>query len=96
MFLKINYFCAMTNEQHKELIKRVEEISVYLKISDKKQQLREEELRSQDPNFWDDPQKAEKQMKIIRGLKYWVDSFDRLNSATQDLAVLMEFVRRCC
>ena len=83
----------MTNEQHKELIKRVEEISVYLKISDKKQQLREEELRSQDPNFWDDPQKAEKQMKIIRGLKYWVDSFDRLNSATQDLAVLMEFVK---
>ena len=83
----------MTNEQHKELIKRVEEISVYLKISDKRQQLREEELRSQDPNFWDDPQKAEKQMKIIRGLKYWVDSFDRLNSATQDLAVLLEFVK---
>lgn len=47
----------MTNEQHKELIKRVEEISVYLKISDKRQQLREEELRSQDPNFWDDPQR---------------------------------------
>ena len=85
----------MTNEQHKELIKRVEEISVYLKISDKRQQLREEELRSQDPNFWDDPQKAEKQMKIIRGLKYWVDSFDRLNSATQDLFVGICKRRRC-
>ena len=32
-------------------------------------------------------------MKIIRGLKYWVDSFDRLNAATQDLDVLMEFVK---
>ena len=75
----------MTNEQYKDLLKRIDEISLYLKIEEKRQSLREEDLRTQDPIFWDDPKKAEKQMKIIRGLKYWVENFDRLNSAAQDI-----------
>ena len=90
---KINYFCAMTNEQYKDLIKRIDEIALYLKIEDKRQSLREEDLRTQDPVFWDDPKKAEKQMKIIRGLKYWVDNFDRLRVGAQDIEVLIEFVK---
>ena len=67
----------MTNEQYKDLLKRIDEISLYLKIEEKRQSLREEDLRTQDPIFWDDPKKAEKQMKIIRGLKYWVENFDK-------------------
>ena len=38
----INYLCAMTIEQHKELLKRVSAIQSYLKIEDKRMQLREE------------------------------------------------------
>lgn len=83
----------MTNEQYKDLIKRIDEIALYLKIEDKRQSLREEDLRTQDPVFWDDPKKAEKQMKIIRGLKYWVDNFDRLRAGAQDIEVLIEFVK---
>ena len=83
----------MTNEQYKDLLKRIDEISLYLKIEEKRQSLREEDLRTQDPIFWDDPKKAEKQMKIIRGLKYWVENFDRLSSAAQDIEVLLEFVK---
>lgn len=90
---KINYFYAMTNEQYKDLIKRIDEIALYLKIEDKRQSLREEDLRTQDPIFWDDPKKAEKQMKIIRGLKYWVDNFDSLRAGAQDIEVLIEFVK---
>lgn len=56
-------------------------------------QLKEEELKTQDPTFWDDPKKAEEKMKHIRGLKYWVDTFDRTATAVADLDVLMEFVR---
>ena len=62
----------MTIDQYKDLLKRVEGIQNYLKIEEKRMQMKEEELKTQDPSFWDDPKKAETQMKAIRGLKFWV------------------------
>ena len=81
----------MTSEQNKELEQRIQTIYNYLKIAEKSQQLSEEELRTQDPSFWDDPKKAEAQMKIIRGLKYWVEGFKKIQSGYDDLQVLIEF-----
>jgi peptide chain release factor 2 len=81
----------MTGEQNKELEQRILSIYNYLKIAEKSQQLSEEELRTQDPSFWDDPKKAEAQMKIIRGLKYWVEGFKKIQSGYDDLQVLIEF-----
>jgi peptide chain release factor 2 len=83
----------MTNEQYKELIKRVADIQVFLKIDSKRIELNEEELKSQDPEFWNDPKIAEQQMKKIRSLKQWVDSFDKLKSSVDDLEVIFEFVK---
>jgi peptide chain release factor 2 len=83
----------MTIDQYKDLLKRVEGIQNYLKIEEKRMQMREEELKTQDPSFWDDPKKAEVQMKAIRGLKFWVETFDRVNTAVSDLEVVMEFVK---
>ena len=83
----------MTFEQYKDLTKRVSDIQVFLKIDGKRMELKEEELKSQDPSFWDDPKKAEAQMKKIRGLKYWVESFDKVKSAVEDLEVMFEFVK---
>ena len=83
----------MTIEQFRDLVNRVAAIQSYLKIDEKRLRLREEELKTQDPSFWNDPKKAEEQMKSIRGLKYWVDSFDKSKSAVDDLEVLFEFVK---
>ena len=83
----------MTTEQYKELVIRLDKIKRFLKIEEKRMQLKEEELKSQDPSFWDDPKKAEQQMKVIRGLKYWVENFDNQKSAVDDLEVLQEFVK---
>lgn len=83
----------MTIEQYKDLLKRVEGIQTYLKIEEKRMRLKEEELKTQDPSFWDDPKKAEVQMKSIRGLKFWVETFDRVQAAVSDLEVVMEFVK---
>ncbi|MBM3430149.1 MAG: PCRF domain-containing protein, partial [Bacteroidetes bacterium] len=83
----------MTSEQYKELVIRLDKIKSFLKIEEKRMQLKEEELKSQDPSFWDDPKKAEQQMKVIRGLKYWVENFDNQQSAVDDLEVLQEFVK---
>jgi peptide chain release factor 2 len=83
----------MTFEQYKDLTKRVTDIQAFLKIDAKRMELNEEELKSQDPSFWDDPKKAEAQMKTIRGLKYWVESFDKAKSSVDDLEVMFEFVK---
>ncbi|MEN9742753.1 MAG: hypothetical protein RLZZ65_558 [Bacteroidota bacterium] len=83
----------MTAEQYKELQKRLATIQAFLKIEEKRMQLKEEELKTQDPSFWDDPKKAEEKMKQIRGLKYWVETFDKTAGAVADLEILMEFVR---
>jgi peptide chain release factor 2 len=81
----------MTSEQNKELENRITKIYSYLKIDEKTERLKEEELKTQDPQFWDDPKKAESQMKIIRGLKFWVEGFNQLNASFDDLQVLLEF-----
>lgn len=81
----------MTSEQNKELENRITKIYSYLKIDEKTERLNEEELKTQDPQFWDDPKKAESQMKIIRGLKFWVEGFNQLNASFDDLQVLLEF-----
>ena len=83
----------MTTEQYKALQNRLSTIQTFLKIDEKRMQLKEEELKTQDPSFWDDPKKAEDKMKQIRGLKFWVDTFDRTAVSVADLDVLLEFVR---
>jgi peptide chain release factor 2 len=83
----------MTGEQIKELNKRVEEIHVFLKIEEKKMELKEHELKTHDPDFWNDPKKAEDHMKLIRGIKFWVSGFDSIKEKLGDLEVLYDFVK---
>lgn len=83
----------INQEQLKEIRKRIDVIEAYLKIKEKRMQLSEEELKAQDPDFWNDSKKAEAQMKAIRGLKFWVESFDKLRSAYEDIEVLFEFAK---
>lgn len=83
----------VNQDQLKEITQRIVAIEGYLKIPEKRMQLAEEELKTQDPTFWDDPKAAEAQMKNIRGLKVWVAAFDLLKRGLDDLEVLIEFVK---
>jgi peptide chain release factor 2 len=83
----------INQDQIKEIRKRIDVIEDYLKIKEKRMQLAEEELKTQDPEFWNDSKKAELQMKAIRGLKFWVESYDNLCSMLDDIEVLFEFAR---
>ena len=44
-----------------------------------------------DPEFWDDPQKAEKLLKEINDKKHWVEKYDNAMAAVEELEVLMDF-----
>ncbi|MBL1278720.1 MAG: peptide chain release factor 2 [Fluviicola sp.] len=83
----------INQDQLKESKKRIEAIAVYLKIDEKRTQLSEEELKTQDPEFWNDSKKAELQMKSIRGLKFWIDAFEKLDNAQADVEILYEFAK---
>lgn len=54
-------------------------------------QVNEEEKKTQDPAFWDNPKKAETILKEIKRIKFWIDSYSELDSLFNDLEVLMEF-----
>lgn len=83
----------ITADQQKDLSNRIEAIYNYLKIDEKEVELREKELKTQDPGFWDDAKKAEVHMKDIRGLKFWIESYRNLKQALDDIEVLVEFYK---
>ena len=58
----------ITSEQLKEIQNRAAELGRYLDIDKKKIELEEAQLHTQAPDFWEDPKKAEKQMKTERNL----------------------------
>jgi peptide chain release factor 2 len=55
-------------------------------------QIEEEEQRTQDPDFWNDPKSAEEQLKKIARLKSWVEGYNVAKTAVEDLNVLSEFL----
>jgi len=81
----------VTSDQLKDFERRVNELYAYLKIEDKRIDVREDELKSQDPTFWDDPKAAELILKKMRNKKYWIDSYEGVNTELEDLKVLIEF-----
>jgi peptide chain release factor 2 len=83
----------VNQDQLKDISARIDAIANYLKIPEKRLQLQEEELKTQDPTFWDDPKAAEAQMKSIRTLKFWIDAYDKLKTRFDDTEVLIEFVK---
>ena len=54
-------------------------------------QIEEKEQISLDPNFWNDPKKAEVVMKEIKVHKGWVGKYERVAEALEELEILNEF-----
>ena len=48
----------ITSDQLKDVMERADALYRYLDIDRKKMEFEEEELRTQAPDFWDDPQRA--------------------------------------
>ena len=46
-----------------------------------------------EPGFWDDPKEAEKFLKELAAVKFWVSGYDKVASETADLDVLYDFAK---
>lgn len=81
----------INSDQIKDFRERIKKLYFYLSIEEKKLRIHENELKSQDPTFWDDPKKAEILLKQNRELKFWVEEQESLQQKLDDLEVLIEF-----
>ena len=54
-------------------------------------EVKDEELITQQADFWNNPKQAEATLKNIRTKKVWTDAFERVNKLVEDLEVLNEF-----
>ncbi|MFW6226967.1 MAG: peptide chain release factor 2 [Bacteroidota bacterium] len=75
----------------KSMDKRLEALRRHFDLDEKINYVKQQEEKTEDPHFWDDPKKAEKILKDIRDHKKWTDSFEELHAAFEDLKVLYEF-----
>jgi peptide chain release factor 2 len=50
-------------------------------------------LRTQAPDFWDNPKEAELKMKKLKELKSWVNNYENLKTAMEETTVLQEFLK---
>ena len=80
----------ISNEQIKELQHRVETLGRCISIEAKRAEVEEKTQKTLAPDFWDDPKEAEKFLKEIAGVKFWVSGYDKAASAVEDLNVLLE------
>lgn len=83
----------ITQEQLKDIQGRADALYRYLEIDKKKIEFEEEDLRTQAPDFWDDPKRAEEQMKKVKAIKRWLDGYNEVRSATDELQLAFEFFK---
>ena len=83
----------ITLEQIKDLRQRLVTLESCLDIEGKRKAVAEKELKSQQPDFWDDPKEAEKFLKKLSALKLWVTDYDKAASLVDDLDVLYELAK---
>ncbi|MDY6277676.1 MAG: peptide chain release factor 2 [Bacteroidales bacterium] len=83
----------VTTEQIKSLGDRLETLLVCLDIEGKRAKVRQLELKTQAPDFWNDAKAAEAFMKSMNSVKAWVTAYDSAASALDDLGVLYEFAK---
>ena len=83
----------ITADQLKDVVDRVEKLHHYLKIDQKRVEFEEESLRTQAPDFWDDPKRAEAQMKNVKGIEKWIKDYDTVKQNAEELQLAFDYYK---
>lgn len=81
----------VTAEQIKDLQQRVDTLGRCINIEDKRADVAVRTEKTLAADFWDDPKEAEKFLKELSGVKFWVTGYDKVQTGMDDLNVLLEF-----
>ena len=72
---------------------RAEKLHHYLNIDQKKVEFEEEQLRTQAPDFWEDPKRAEAQMKKVKGIEKWLKGYEAVRQYADELQLAFDFYK---
>ncbi len=50
-------------------------------------------MRTQNPEFWNNREEAEKVVKKVRNLKFWLEGYEAVKTAIEDLTILFDFAK---
>jgi peptide chain release factor 2 len=81
----------ISNDHIKKLSERISKLKTYLQIDKKIIEISNEEEKTANPDFWNNPKEAELVMKLIRSKKKWVEDFKTLTTYFDELIILYEF-----
>ena len=83
----------ITADQLKDVMDRADALHHYLNIDQKKVEFEEEQLRTQAPDFWEDPKYAQEQMKKVKGIQKWLDGYKTMRLYADELQLAFDFYK---
>lgn len=83
----------ITADQLKDVMDRADALDHYLNIDQKKVEFEEEQLRTQAPDFWEDPKYAQEQMKKVKGIQKWLDGYKTVRLYADELQLAFDFYK---
>ncbi|WP_143039418.1 peptide chain release factor 2 [Millionella massiliensis] len=83
----------ITTEQMKELVRRQDALRRHLDLDGKREELKQEEALTLAPDFWDDAEKAQAQLKKVAAIKSWVTDYDAIATAMDEMSLVPEFIK---
>ena len=81
----------ITSDQLKDVLERTDALARYLNIDQKKVEFEEEQLRTQAPDFWEDPKRAQEQMKKVKGIERWLKDYKAAREYADELQLAVDF-----
>ena len=81
----------ITSDQLKDVLERTDALARYLNIDQKKMEFEEEQLRTQAPDFWEDPKRAQEQMKKVKGIERWLKDYKAAREYADELQLAFDF-----
>ena len=83
----------ITADQLKDVMDRADALHHYLNIDQKKVEFEEEQLRTQAPDFGEDPKYAQEQMKKVKGIQKWLDGYKTVRLYADELQLAFDFYK---
>ena len=83
----------ITQDNLTDISTRIDKLKGYLEIDKKLIEIQNEEEKTANPDFWNDPKEAEKVMKQLRFKKKWVEDYRKVKQFNEDLNVFYEFYK---
>ncbi|MBR1518839.1 MAG: peptide chain release factor 2 [Prevotella sp.] len=83
----------ITSDQLKDVLERADALHRYLNIEQKQVEYEEEQLRTQAPDFWNDPVEAQRQMKKVKGIEKWLKGYAEVKRLAEELRLAFDFYK---